>query len=106
MTQLAQDRVSWGDPQYRLLLIDLAMLAFFVVLLQRFGRPWLVFAVALQLPSTASHLIADFGLIGPRAYLTVMMAFSYGVLFCLGGGALVAMRRRRRQRLDARRRSA
>lgn len=96
---LVQDRNNWMDPEHRFLVVDLVLFAVFLRLAVVYGRAWLMIATAFELLSMLTHLAVILHLgIGPVAYLTVTVGFSYGVLASLAFGGWQAHERRKRAR--------
>ena len=85
---LLENRTNWLDPQWGVLLVDIAFLAVLLAFALRNAATWLLFAAAFQLLSVVTHvaIMVDGG-VRARAYFQGLAIWSYLVLFSLGFGA-------------------
>lgn len=106
-TMAVQDRLSWidpsdwVDPQWGVLVVDVAFALLLIGLAVTRDRNWLLFAAAFQLLGVVTHLamIVDDGF-RARTYLTGLIIWSYLVLAALGVGTwLHELERRQASRL-------
>lgn len=89
---------NWIDPQWSVLMVDLVLLAVFLVLAMKTDRNWLLFAAAFQLLNVITHvaMIIDDS-VRARAYVYGLIIWSYMVLFAIAAGAWQAWRVRQTQ---------
>ncbi len=85
---LVENRSNWLDPQWGVLLVDLAFLAALLFYALRERPTWLLFAAAFQLLSVLTHvaILIDLG-VHARAYLQGLAIWSYLVLLSLAIGS-------------------
>jgi hypothetical protein len=90
---LLENRHNWLDPQWGVLLVDLAFLAVLLAFALRNAANWLLFAAAFQLLSVVTHMaIMVDGGVRARAYFQGLAIWSYLVLISLGVGVWVRWR--------------
>ena len=84
-------RARSQDTQWGMMLVDAALLAFYLFLALRSRRHWPLFAAGFQLLAVVTHIARalDAGVSG-WAYLTAGIIWSYLVLFAIGYGAWTA----------------
>lgn len=89
-----QNRHNWMDPQWGVLGVDAAFLAFLLWLVVRTNRIWILSAAAFQLLAVVTHaaMLADDG-VRAWAYITALVLWSYLVLITLGIGTYTYWRR-------------
>jgi hypothetical protein len=91
LTPIIQDKIHWMDPGHRFLVLDITLFAGFLTLALLVGRIWMLIAAAFQLLSTIGHPATYFAhAIGPRAYITVLEVYAYGVYAAAAIGAIVS----------------
>jgi len=84
---LLENRSNWLDPQWGVLLVDIAFLGVLLAFALRNAANWLLFAAAFQLLSVVTHIaIMVDGGVRARAYFQGLAIWSYLVLFSLGVG--------------------
>jgi hypothetical protein len=89
LSRLLQRHDALDQPQYGVMVADIALLAFMSAVLIRDRRWWLVAATGFLLMSFLTHFAALFG--SPiRAYViyTVRLAWSFAMVLALGWGLL------------------
>lgn len=89
-----QNRHNWVDPQWGVLGVDVAFLAFLLWLVVRTDRIWILPAAAFQLLAVVTHaaMLADDG-VRAWAYITALILWSYMVLITLAVGTYSYWRR-------------
>lgn len=82
-----QNRHNWMDPQWGVLGVDAAFLAFLLWLVVRTNRIWILPAASFQLLAVVTHaaILADGG-VRAWAYITALVLWSYLVLITLAVG--------------------
>lgn len=103
-TMVVQDRLSWinplswVNPQWGVLIVDLAFAALLLTLAARKDRTWLLFAAAFQVLGVVTHvaMIVDDGF-RAQTYLAGLIIWSYLVLASLGVGTWLNWSERRRR---------
>ena len=95
LTLIVDDRWRWGDPQWNVIAVDVALLVVLAGLAMTTGLNWLLFAAAFQLLGVATHLAI---IVEPRfvakTYLTGLILWSYLVIASLAVGTWIAWRAR------------
>lgn len=88
VASLAVEKRPWTGPQGAIIAIDAIVLtlALAVVVLSR--KLWPVGAAAFQVLTLGAHLafVVAQGRLSAAGYLTVLVVWSYGTLFCLASG--------------------
>jgi hypothetical protein len=97
VTPLLLNTKDWFDPQWGVLVVDLALLGALVALALATNRVWLLFASAFQLLGVVIHvaIMVDHG-VAPLPYRRGLVIWSYLTLMALGVGTWGAWRESRR----------
>ena len=92
LSPLVQHR-NWVDPEYGVLVVDLALLVFLMWLALRSDRYWPMFAAAFHLLGVVTHIaiMVDHG-VRAWAYITGLVIWSYLVFAALAVGTWIHRR--------------
>ncbi len=79
------------DTQWRVLIIDIVLLAIFLWIAMRSARYWPIFVASFQLLAVVTHIARAFDAgVSGWAYLTAGLIWNYLALFVIGYGAWTA----------------
>jgi len=96
LSWLLVDPTDWDRPQEGLLAVDVAVLAFFCVLIWRSSRRWPIFAAGFQLQSVLTHVAIGLGWdIGGWLYVTALWIWFGLMMLSLGVGTFFEVDRPR-----------
>jgi hypothetical protein len=96
LSPLAQRLGPLDQPQYGVLLIDIAALVALAVILVRDRRWWLVVTASFAFISTLTHVAALIGTpISPYAVATTRLIWNYAKISAVAGGLIAHERNRR-----------
>lgn len=96
ITLIVEDRWHWGNTQWNVLAVDIALLVLLTWLAMAKGVNWLLFAAAFQLLGVVTHLaiIVDPRFVA-RTYVAGLIIWSYLAIGALAVGTWIAWRERR-----------
>jgi hypothetical protein len=90
LLSLAAASRVWQQPQWAVMAIDVAILLALIAVISWSTKIWPILAGSMQLLTVGAHIAFILGRthLGADAYLTVLGLWSYGILICIGCGAL------------------
>ena len=93
LTLLVEDRWHWGDAQWNVLAVDIALTLFLAWLAMTSGLNWLLFAAAFQLLGVVTHLavIVEPSFVA-KTYLAGLIIWSYLAIGSLAVGTWISRR--------------
>ncbi len=95
ITLIVEDRWHWGNTQWNVLAVDIALTVLLAWLAMTTGLNWLLFAAGFQLLGVVTHIavIVDPGFLA-KTYIWGLIIWSYLAISALAVGAWIAWRQR------------